>query len=269
MDNYILKEIITSDGTYKWDYKSLANLPEARELVEGPGVTVTHETSSDTVSLSPEVSEKLEKLYDAVFPVTISLTGSEGFGDHEEGTRVTPRIEWSLSELRPGTYGIIASSSADNQTWTKVTEMNLDSPVGSYGFPATMTDRYYRLEFKSGSSKSTLGPLMVNFGRYRYMGALSEVPVEVTEDLIKSLPMKEISSDSSLSEMTLEKGHYFLFAVPGVHSPVVKELGTGGIVEAETGTVEVYRENQTSQYSSTYTWVLVPASGIDWKFQVL
>ena len=273
MDRYIIHEFRTSDGIYKVDYESLANLPESGEgLVPGEGIRIEREQGGEsTISVTQELSDNIKKLMDKNFPVTAAITSSSGFGNHEIGDVITASISWSVTrEVEP--YTITGSlvtpmiSRNGGSSWTSETSFTEGS---TYTRENITTDTSIKILVQppDSSQNIVLGPRSVNFLDYRYYGVLNSRPPSITESLIKSLSTSELSNSKTLGTTNLASGKYFLFAVPGTPNLVVRHAGTDSIIDSEIGTIGVSRKNGTSGLNA-YSWVLVPASSINWSFVI-
>jgi hypothetical protein len=102
---------------------------------------------------------------------------------------------------------------------------------------------------------------------YRYYGVLDSRPSSITESVIKSLRTSELSNSKTLGTTSLASGKYFLFAVPGTPTLVVRHAGTDSVIDSEIGTIGISRKNGTSGLI-VYSWVLVPASSMNWSFVI-
>jgi hypothetical protein len=269
MDNYIIHEFRTSDGVYKVDYDSLANLPEiGKNLSEGEGISIMKDQSTTTISVSQELSDTIGRLVDKTFPVSATIVSSEGFGNHEEGDVVNVTMSWIVTRDDSGISGstITPMIQVGNGDWI-LEESFTDTGTYSYYDIITGTSIKLQVHPPVGTQDITLGPLSVKFLRYRYYGVLNSKPTTITESLIKSLGTHELSSSTTLGSTSLASGKYFLFAVPGTPTLVVRHSGTDSIVDAEIGTIGLTRKNGT-QGSILYSWILVPASSITWSFVI-
>ena len=271
MDNWIIHEIIEGGKRCKVDYESLANLPDlSSKLRESDGISITESPDGLIyLSVDSEIFRTLDSLTSQVFPATVSVTGSSGFGVHEVGDVVTPSISWRVARETIGeiTDADITPMSSSGSDWTSPSGAPFKG-ITEYTFPSVTTDTSYRVVVKApGFDDLTIGPLTTKFTRYRYYGILSEKPNTITESIVKSLGTKELNDSGTLGSTSLGASRYFLFAVPGVKTLVVRHSGTDAIVDADKGTLEVRRENGPGT-AYTYSWVLVPASSITWTFKI-
>jgi len=273
MDRYIIHEFRTSDGIYKVDYESLANLPESGEgLVPGEGIRIEKEQSGEsTISVTQELSGNIKRLMDKNFPVMASITSSTGFGNHEIGDTVTVSISWSVTrEVEPYTINgsLVTPMISENggSSWTSETSFTEGSMYTRENITSGTSIKLL-IQPPDSAQNIILGPLSVNFMDYRYYGILNSRPSSIKESIIKSLSTSELSNSKTLGTTNLGSGKYFLFAVPGTPTLVVRHAGTDSIIDSEIGTIGISRKNGSSGLI-VYSWVLVPASSINWSFVI-
>lgn len=273
MDNWIIHEIIDGSKRCKIDYESLANLPDLQSKLEpGVGISITESPEGQqSISVDPEILQKLEILLTQVFPVTVGITSQSGFGVHELGDVVTPTVSWRVTrEIGDEiTDTQVTPQSNSGSVWTSPGDAPIKG-ITTYTWPSPSVNTSYRVIVSSPEFQNlTVGPLTVKFTRYRYYGILSSHPESITETLVKSLGTSELSDSGTLGNTSLASGKYFLFVVPGVKNLVVRHAGTDGIVDSEKGTIEIHRKNGTDLESGySYSWVLVPSSSVAWSFKI-
>jgi len=274
MDNWIIHEIIKGSKRCRIDYESLANLPDLNlRLGAGTGISITESPDGQrNISIDSEVYRKLRALFKQVFPATGEIISENGFGVFELGDVVTPSISWRVTREIEGeitdTQVTPQSKSYTGSTWISPGAAPF-SGITEYTWSSTNVDMSYQVIITGPEIQDlTIGPLTVKFTRYRYYGVLLERPESITESLVKSLETSELSDSGVLEDTLLDSGKYFLFVVPGVRNLVVRHVQTDGIVDSEKGTVEVHRQNGTSDEPYSYSWVLVPSSSIAWSFKI-
>ena len=268
MDNYIIQKVITSEGSYQWDYNSLANLPDLSKIniVQGDGISITEGSNGQNcISLDPEVKSDISLLMDEVFPFKSTLTSSSGFKTYEEGSVASASMFWRSTKGSSviNNTTVIPMTMTNNGSWIETETLN---NITSYTWNGITSNTSFKVVTRSGSLSSTVGPLSVSFTKYRYYGPLDPIsPSSITDSLIKSLGKSELSTTSTLASTGLDPGKCFLFAVYGVKNLVVRHAGTDAVIDSDTGTIELTRKNGTGG-TFTYSWILVPASSIRWNF---
>ena len=268
MDRYIIHEFRTSDGIYQIDYDSLANLPDlAPKLTQGSGISiVSGPNDSQEISVDPEIQVNIGKLMNKVFPITANIVSSSGFGTYEEGDIVTPQISWTVTRdnIEVSSYQVTPMIQIGSSGWvSKQTTQNL----GTYSPGEVTTNTAVKLIIQDSSEEVTIGPLYTKFTKYRYYGVLTTRPTTITEELVRALGHSELSTASTLGSTGLAAGRYFLFVCPGTITLKVRHAGTDSVIESESGTLEMHRQNGTGG-TITYSWILVPSSDIYWSFTI-
>ena len=216
-----------------------------------------------TVSYSGLMSQNDKKdladLVTEVFPLTVEIASSNA-GTFEVNTTVAPEIQLSITRrgknVAADNVSITPSGTYDAQTKT-VSDL-----------PLTTGSRNYNIVVEQGGQTKQVSASYV-FTNYRYKGALSSKPDTANiVAAIRALP-KELSVVTTLGQTTLEAYKYYLFAVKGNVTLIVKNAKSGGIISidpSDKGTVAIPQEN--GQGSNTYSWIIVPASSSTWYFQI-
>ena len=228
------------------------------DMIAGAPVTTTRNgvmTKEDKATFDEMVTE--------VFPLTVGVVSSNA-GTYETGDNVDPQIVLSIKRK-----GVDVPAS-------EITESI--SPTPAYVSPdkrtisgnrVTSGTTTYQIAVTQGGQTRSIPNQVFNFSYYRYRGALSSKPDTANiVAAIRALP-KELSTVTTLGQTTLEANKYYLFAVKGNVTLIVKNAKSGGTIDipnTDKGTCTVPQEN--GQGSNTYSWVIVPASSNTWYFQI-
>ena len=194
-----------------------------------------------------------------VFPLTVAIASSNA-GTREIGTSVTPNIVLGITRK-----GADVSSSANTASSQGEVQSDNKTIIGSALTSGTTT---FQISVSQGGQTKNAPNQVFSFTNYRYKGVLSSKPnTSNIVAAIRALP-KELSTVSTLGETTLEAGKYYLFAVKGNHTLIVKNARTGGTIDipsSDKGTATVPQENGVG--SNAYSWIIVPAPST-WYFQI-
>lgn len=261
--------LYVKDALDRYIYTSTFRSNEATNVLEQKvadlfgGMPVTYEQdglmrAADKVVFDEMVTE--------VFPLTVAVASSNA-GAYEAGDAqhaVTPQIVLSItrkglnvpaSEIMLSVSPNPASVSPDKRTIS-----------GNQIYSGTTA---FQISVSQGGQTRSVPNQVFTFTNYRYKGVLSSKPnTSNIVAAIRALP-KEFSTVATLGQTTLEAGKYYLFAVKGNHTLIVKNAKSGGVIDVPTsdkGIATVPQENGVG--SNTYSWVIVPASSNTWYFQI-
>lgn len=224
--------------------------------------------ATGTGLVATDVQQGIRELATAIFPVTASFYEGNT-GTFETGTPVTPLLKLDIKR-----NGVNVQSSAtvsvNPPEDMEVTTVSNRKVITYTGEPLTSGTHTYAIDVVQGGQHAAPLTAEYKFSYYRYKGALSSKPgTSNIVAAIRALP-KELSTVSTLGQTTLEAGKYYLFAVKGTVSLIVKNAKSGGTIDipaSDKGTATVPQENGVGD-GNTYSWVIVPASPSTWYFQI-
>lgn len=223
--------------------------------------------ANGTGLVATDVQGGIKELATAIFPVTASIYEGNT-GTFENGTPVTPLLKL---DIKRNGVNVQSSStvSVNPPEDMEVTTASNRKVITYTGEPLTSGTHTYAIDVVQGGQHAAPLTAEYKFSYYRYKGALSSKPnTSNIVAAIRALP-KELSTVTTLGQTTLEAGKYYLFAVKGTVSLIVKNAKSGGTIDipsSDKGTCIVPQEN--GQGSNTYSWVIVPASPNTWYFQI-
>lgn len=224
--------------------------------------------ANGTGLVATDVQGGIKELATAIFPVTASFyEGNTGI--FETGTPVTPLLKL---DIKRNGVNVQSSStvSVNPPEDMEVTTASNRKVITYTGEPLTSGTHTYAIDVVQGGQHAAPLTAEYKFSYYRYKGALSSKPNTANiVAAIRALP-KELSTVTTLGQTTLEGGKYYLFAVKGTVSLIVKNAKSGGTIDipaSDKGTCIVPQENGVGD-GNTYSWVIVPASPNTWYFQI-
>lgn len=240
------------------------------EMFSGSPATYTRNGS-----MSKEDKQLLDEMASEVFPLEVTV-GSYTNTYEVGSVNVKPEIPVAIK--RHGEY-------VDGDATIQVTPNTADFDTtnhkivdGSTLYTQTTGTHAYRLTATQGGQTREVSAL-VNVRYYAYYGDIGTsalADATAVKDKIESSwrdTNKKFSTktDSTLitsdGKVTNQANHYYLFAVQGTRTLIVKNAATGGVVTGcAIGTVTIERVNETD--SDTYTYVIVPASPNSWDFKI-
>lgn len=224
--------------------------------------------ANGTGLVATDVQGGIKELATAIFPVTASIyEGNTGI--FETGTQVSPLLKL---DIKRNGVNVQSSStvSVNPPEDMEVTTASNRKVITYTGEPLTSGTHTYAIDVVQGGQHAAPLTAEYKFSYYRYKGALSSKPnTSNIVAAIRALP-KELSTVTTLGQTTLEAGKYYLFAVKGTVSLIVKNAKSGGTIDipaSDKGTCIVPQENGVGD-GNTYSWVIVPASNNTWYFQI-
>lgn len=224
--------------------------------------------ATGTGLVATDVQQGIKELATAIFPVTASIYEGNA-GTFETGTQVSPLLKL---DIKRNGVNVQSSStvSVNPPEDMEVTTASNRKVITYTGEPLTSGTHTYAIDVVQGGQHAAPLTAEYKFSYYRYKGALSSKPnTSNIVAAIRALP-KELSTVTTLGQTTLEAGKYYLFAVKGTVSLIVKNAKSGGTIDipaSDKGTCIVPQENGVGD-GNTYSWVIVPASPNTWYFQI-
>lgn len=224
--------------------------------------------ANGTGLVATDVQGGIKELATAIFPVTASIYEGNT-GTFETGTPITPLLKL---DIKRNGVNVQSSStvSVNPPEDMEVTTASNRKVITYTGEPLTSGTHTYAIDVVQGGQHAAPLTAEYKFSYYRYKGALSSKPNTANiVAAIRALP-KELSTVTTLGQTTLEGGKYYLFAVKGTVSLIVKNAKSGGTIDipsSDKGTCIVPQENGVGD-GNTYSWVIVPASSNTWYFQI-
>lgn len=218
--------------------------------------------------VATDVQGGIKELATAIFPVTVSIYEGNA-GTFETGDQISPLLKL---DIKRNGVNVQSSStvSVNPPEDMEVTTVSNRKVITYTGEPLTSGTHTYAIDVVQGGQHAAPLTAEYKFSYYRYKGALSSKPgTSNIVAAIRALP-KELSTVSTLGQTTLEAGKYYLFAVKGTVSLIVKNAKSGGTIDipaSDKGTATVPQENGVGD-GNTYSWVIVPASPSTWYFQI-
>lgn len=218
--------------------------------------------------VATDVQQGIKELATAIFPVTASIYEGNA-GTFETGTPITPLLKL---DIKRNGVNVQSSStvSVNPPEDMEVTTASNRKVITYTGEPLTSGTHTFAIDVVQGGQHAAPLTAEYKFSYYRYKGALSSKPNTANiVAAIRALP-KELSTVTTLGQTTLEGGKYYLFAVKGTVSLIVKNAKSGGTIDipsSDKGTCIVPQENGVGD-GNTYSWVIVPASSNTWYFQI-
>ena len=249
-----IQETVQTISEEDADAHDLQSFPAARTTLAG-----------GTGLVSTDVQQGMKELATAIFPVTASFYQSNA-GTYETGDEIAPRM---VLDIKRNGVNVQASATVNvNPPEATVTTESNRKVVSDETLTSGTTT--YQIDVVQDGQHAALLTAEFKFSFYRYKGALSSKPNTANiVAAIKALP-KELSTVSTLGQTTLEANKYYLFAVKGSHTLIVKNAKSGGTISipnSDKGEVQVPQEND-STITNLYSWVIVPASSSTWYFQI-
>ena len=224
--------------------------------------------ATGTGLIATNAQQAFKELATAIFPVTASIYEGNT-GTFETGTPITPLLKL---DIKRNGVNVQSSStvSVNPPEDMEVTTASNRKVITYTGEPLTSGTHTYAIDVVQGGQHAAPLTAEYKFSYYRYKGALSSKPNTANiVAAIRALP-KELSTVTTLGQTTLEGGKYYLFAVKGTVSLIVKNAKSGGTIDipsSDKGTCIVPQENGVGD-GNTYSWVIVPASSNTWYFQI-
>lgn len=224
--------------------------------------------ANGTGLVATDVQGGIKELATAIFPVTASIYEGNT-GTFETGTPVTPLLKL---DIKRNGVNVQSSStvSVNPPEDMEVTTVSNRKVITYTGEPLTSGTHTYAIDVVQGGQHAAPLTAEYKFSYYRYKGALSSKPNTANiVAAIRALP-KELSTVTTLGQTTLEAGKYYLFAVKGTVSLIVKNAKSGGTIDipaSDKGTCIVPQEKGVGD-GNTYSWIIVPASPNTWYFQI-
>lgn len=253
----------STNRSYRWGGSSYVVIASDLALGETSQTAYRGDRGAEAYTKANQAMAKIADLEEETYPLAVTATGG---GLYEVGTSVTPSVTLSIRRR-----GSSVASEANVTVSGNVSNVVVAEGHGSWAADAVTP---------SGETTVTATTSVTHEGKaaepvtttwqwtyYRYHGVVNQVPSNYAV-AIKALTNKELSTDRTLPATTLEAGKYYLFAAIGNNIPfTVHHAQTGGIVTGcITGTVTIEQENQEG--SNTYSYVLIPASTMDWRFSI-
>lgn len=224
--------------------------------------------ANGTGLVATDVQGGIKELATAIFPVTASIYEGNT-GTFETGDQIVPLLKL---DIKRNGVNVQSSStvSVNPPEDMEVTTASNRKVITYTGEPLTSGTHTYAIDVVQGGQHAAPLTAEYKFSYYRYKGALSSKPNTANiVAAIRALP-KELSTVTKLEQTTLEGGMYYLFAVKGTVSLIVKNAKSGGTIDipaSDKGTCIVPQENGVGD-GNTYSWVIVPASPNTWYFQI-
>lgn len=224
--------------------------------------------ANGTGLVATDVQGGIKELATAIFPVTASIYEGNT-GTFETGDQIVPLLKL---DIKRNGVNVQSSStvSVNPPEDMEVTTASNRKVITYTGEPLTSGTHTYAIDVVQGGQHAAPLTAEYKFSYYRYKGALSSKPNTANiVAAIRALP-KELSTVTTLGQTTLEGGMYYLFAVKGTVSLIVKNAKSGGTIDipsSDKGTCIVPQENGVGD-GNTYSWVIVPASPNTWYFQI-
>ena len=247
-------------------------LQETLEGIGAEGGTVQNAAAvalaNGTGLVATDVQGGIKELATAIFPVTASIYEGNT-GTFETGDQIVPLLKL---DIKRNGVNVQSSStvSVNPPEDMEVTTASNRKVITYTGEPLTSGTHTYAIDVVQGGQHAAPLTAEYKFSYYRYKGALSSKPNTANiVAAIRALP-KELSTVTTLEQTTLEGGKYYLFAVKGTVSLIVKNAKSGGTIDipsSDKGTCIVPQENGVGD-GNTYSWVIVPASSNTWYFQI-
>lgn len=216
--------------------------------------------------VATDVQQGIKELATEIFPVKVTFHESNA-GTYENGTPISPRL---VLDIKRNGVNVQASATVNvtPEPANEITVENNRKVITDDELTSGSTT--YTINVRQGGQDATPLTATYAFSFYRYKGALSSKPNTANiVAAIKALP-KELSVVATLGQTTLEANKYYLFAVKGSHTLIVKNAKSGGTISipnSDKGEVQVPQEND-STVKNLYSWVIVPASSSTWYFQI-
>lgn len=224
---------------------------------------------------SENVNAALAELATEIFPLTVEV-GTYTDTYEVGSTNIKPEIPVAIKrhgEYVDGAATIVVSpNTAEFDTTNhKVVE------TGTLYTQMTGTQPYQVTATQGGQTKSVTARVYVQYyAYYGDIGTSTLADATAVKNKIESSwrdTNKKFSTktDSTLitsdGKVTNQANHYYLFAVQGSRTLIVKNAATGGVISGcQTGTATIQRVNGSG--SDTYSWVIVPASPNSWDFKI-
>ena len=257
-----VKVFVKTGGNYM--YSETFNTSEASGYLENHiarALGSLNATPSYSGLMSPIDKADLTDVVRETFPLTVVIASSNA-GTYETGTSVSPEIQLNITRR-----GRAISVPAEDVTVTPSGSFDAQTKIVSDS-AISSGSRTYNISVQEGGQTKEVNA-GYSFSYYRYKGVLSSKPnTSNIVAAIRALP-KELSTVATLGQTTLEANKYYLFAVKGNVTLIVKNAKSGGTISvpsSDKGTVMVPQEN--GQGSNTYSWIIVPASTNTWYFQI-
>ena len=225
--------------------------------------------ANGTGLVATDVQGGIKELATAIFPVTASIYEGNA-GTFETGTPITPLLKLDIKRngVNVQSSSTVSVNPPEDMEITTSSNRKVITYTGEQ--PLTSGTHTYAIDVVQGGQHAAPLTAEYKFSYYRYKGALSSKPNTANiVAAIRALP-KELSTVTTLGQTTLEGGKYYLFAVKGTVSLIVKNAKSGGTIDipsSDKGTCIVPQENGVGD-GNTYSWVIVPASPNTWYFQI-
>lgn len=252
--------------TFRTDQASTAFEQYIAGLFASPPVTYDH----DGLMLAAD-KQTFDEMVTEVFPLTVSVASSNA-GTREVGSSVVPSIVLSITRR-----GSDVAASAEVTVSPNDGSLSQDKKTYTGAQIASGT-KTYQISVAQGGQTKSIPNQTFSFMNYVYGGELNAAPADAAA--VKAQLESWGSSHGVLSNKTnstaitssgaivLPATKYYLFAVKGNVTLVVRDAATDGLITgATTGNgLSVARVNGSG--NDNYSWVIVPASSNSWNFKI-